>query len=114
MPSQRRVQFSLAQQMQKELVERKIHDLLAIKPVVMEAKAFNAIGLGDVDLLAHDIGHTQVVVTQVGWQVGLVVPFVLRQGLGGVRPLGEALAPSFVVDGKGVELRQVISDESGA
>ena len=79
----------------------------------MEAKAVNAVGLGDVNLLAHDIRHAQVVVTQVSWQVGLVVPFVLRHGLCGVGPFGEALAPSVVIDIKRVELRQVIRDETG-
>ena len=80
--------------MRQELVERQVHDLLATEPVVMEAKAVDAVGLGDVDLLTHHIGHTQVVVAQIGWQVGLVMPFVLGHGLGGehVEEPGEGIA----------------------
>ena len=75
-----------------------------MEPVVVVDEARDAVLSGQVGLGRPHIGIPEVVVAQLAWDMGLVVPGIERAGRGHVRPLGEALAPPFVVLGDRVEL----------
>ena len=84
---------------------------LAGKPVVVEAKAVDAMLFGHGDLPVHDFRHAQVVKSQRSGQVGLVVIREKGRGPGHVGPLGKALAPPPVVFRNRVELGQVVGQQ---
>ena len=81
----------------QDLVDRTLKDAAATEPVVVIAKALDAVLACQIGLRLPRLGQAQIVEAQVRRHVGLVVIWKKRQGLGRVGPLGEALAPPDIV-----------------
>ncbi len=87
--------------------ERPLEQPAAVEPVVVVDEAVHAVLLGQFGLCDPHLGHPQVVVAELSRELGLIVAGKQRAGLGHVVPLGEALAPPFVVLGDGVVLGKI-------
>jgi len=96
------------------VVERPLQQALAVEPVVVITKRLDTIALRQTCLFLADIGHPQVIKTQVGGQIRLPVAKKQRLGLGGIGPLGKPLAPPEIVFRNGMKLRQIQGDHTRA
>ena len=122
-PSQRRVQFSFAQEMQNGSVGRDRASICSsgrsstrspVEPVVVEAEAVDAVVPRELGLAVEHLGVAEVVEPKLRRELRLVVPLELGPRRYDVRPLREPLAPPEIVLGDRVELGQVEGDEPGA
>lgn len=62
---------------------------------------------GNLCLLDHDLGQSEIIITDVNWAVWLVMAAEQRMSLTNICPFGEALAPPAVILGEGMKLWQV-------
>ena len=88
----------------EHLVEGALEEPATVEPVVVVDEPRNAVLGSQGGLCLAHFGNPQVVVAELGRDLGLAVAGVERPGLGDVAPLGEAVAPPSVVFGNGVEL----------
>src|SRR5437879_5869579 len=96
----------------ENLIEWAIEQAPAIEPVVVVAEARNPMLSRELGLSLANFGHAEVVESEIGWQVGLVVSSKQRPGLHHVRPFREPPSPPPVVLGDGVELRKIEREQS--
>src|SRR5216683_2120198 len=96
----------------ENLIEWAIEQAPAIEPVVVVAEARNPMPAGELGLSLANFRHAEVVESEIGWQVGLVVSSKQRPGLHHVRPFREPPSPPPVVLGDGVELRKIEREQS--
>ena len=85
-----------------------MQQLLAVaKPIVIIAESLQSSLAGQLCLLLANFRQSQVLETQVGRQVGLIVPAEQGTGFHNVVPLGKSPTPPFVILRDGVILRQI-------
>ena len=119
-PSQRRVQFSFAQQRRREIgsaaakhgVERALEQAAAVEPVMVVAEAADAVFSCERRLRRSGSGSAGRSSRGQRGTCGWTVAEKCGRALDDVRPFGETLAPPGIVLRNGMELREVESDQS--
>src|ERR1051326_3186081 len=91
----------------QDLVDGQFEESFTVQPVMVVAKAVDAVTSCEARLLLADLGDTQVIEAHVRRQVWLPVAGKLRNRARDVRPFREALAPPQVVFRNGMELWQM-------
>ena len=93
-------------------IQRALEEPAAGEPVVVVAKAVDAVLPGELDLTRSDFRHAEIVVAELSRPARLRVAFVHRPCPSHVGPLGEPRSPPIVILRNRVELRQVERDQS--
>src|SRR5258705_14021403 len=89
-----------------------LQEPLSVEPVIVVAEPVDAITLRQRSLLLHDLVDTQIVEAKIGGRMWLVMPHAGRVPPGNGGPSPETLAPTLVVFGNWVRLRQAKSDHA--
>src|SRR5262249_10614361 len=92
--------------------DRALEQALACEPIVVIAEAVNRMLARKRRLLLKRFAHTQIIETEIPWQMRLVMSDKIRLRPGNVGPLTESLAPPLVVLRDRMELRQVERNRS--
>ncbi len=87
------------------------HAFAVAEPVVVIAEALDAVLPRKVSLRLAGFRHAQIVESQIGRHVGLVMPREPAPCLGSIGPFGETLAPEFVIVRNRIVLGQIKGDE---
>ena len=85
-------------------VERALEHTSAAEPVVVEAKPVDPVPARELRLALETLGIAEIVETELGGELRLVVPLEPGPCSGDVRPVGEPLAPPEIVLRDRVEL----------
>jgi hypothetical protein len=83
------------------------------EPVVPVDEALNTCPSCQVGLGFPSFGNTEIIETEIGWQVRLVVSAKKGSCACGVRPFSESASPPLVILGNRMELRQIEGERSG-
>ena len=97
----------------KNFIKWSFEELFSCKPVVPVAETLNPSFPCKLSLLLAHFRHAQIIKTQVGRQVGLVVTFEKRLGFSHIGPFGKSFPPPLVIFRDGVVLRKIKCDQSG-
>ena len=95
----------------QHFVERPLEQPPAVEPVVVVAKAVDAVFAREIRLRDPRLRNAQVVEPEIGGKMRLIVALELRLRANDVAPFGEALAPPGVVLRNRVELRKIERDQ---
>ena len=91
-------------------IHRAFEYLTPMKPIVVITKAINSVASGELGLGCARFGQAQVIKTQIGRQVGLIMTREARCCSHDIGPFREAAPPPFVVFGNGMKLGKVERD----
>src|SRR5690606_6999436 len=89
------------------VLERLLEQTLSSKPVKIKTKAFQTVELRQLNLTALHLFIAEVVVTELVWNVRLVVTGKQRLCRTHICPLCKTFPPPFIILGDGVKLRKI-------
>jgi hypothetical protein len=95
-----------------EIVQRPVEQPAAVEPIVVIAKGIHAVSSGQLELLIHGLGQSQIVIAESRRLSRLQVPSPERLRRRNVAPFGETSTPPAIVLGDGMVLRQVKGDDA--
>lgn len=91
----------------KNLIHGALHQPVTVEPIMIITETVNAIFFRHLGLLGTHFGQAQIVESEIGGNVRLIMPAEKRLCLGHVAPLGEPFAPPCVIFGEGMKLWQM-------
>src|SRR5450432_921633 len=97
-----------------KILDRRFEQSLAAEPVKIKTERGKAGLFCQRHLPLLNLRDSQIVETELRGKPRLIVADELRNRLGDVGPLGEAVSPPFVVFVNGMKLRKIFCDELDA
>ncbi len=97
----------------QNLIKRTLKQALAPKPIMPITKTLNPSLPRQGSLRLAHFWNAEVIETQIGGDMRLIMPAKEGFGFGNVGPLGEAIPPPGVVFRDRVILRKIVGDQAG-